>query len=361
MVDEKVFGIGLIVSIILILIYRFERRVVGICLVVIIILGLFYRYEKFTSPRGLIGGVLPILRVGTNIRPVINTPIEDLRVGLKKFKDFSIPEFLCYNFYILPTAQDQGNNCGSCWAFVVSGLLGDRISIHKDKRVAMSAQHLLQCYDYPNGCDGETPERVFKWMENTRFKLTFNKLLPYREKHSKTIKQSCPDPPLVGIDVLKGSLYRIVNKLNKDDELYNEKLRQNIKNMKLELVESGPFFATILVYDDLFKFVEESGPYVSNFKKFVGGHAIIVVGYCEASVDPRRGYSDGYWICKNSWGEYWPKGSPPYPGYFTIAMGLNMCGIESRCGGIDPNITLSDEVASTAYTNFREYAAEFEV
>ena len=336
-----------------------DRRVFGLVLLLMAILILLYRSERFTAPRGIVGGILPILRGMNKKKPIINTPIEDLRSQLKKFKDMEIPEFLCYNFDILPLPQNQGKDCGACWAFVVSGLLGDRISIHKNKRVAMSAQHLLQCYDYPNGCAGDTPENVFKWMEDSGFKLTFDKLLPYKEMYTDKIVKGCPKPALVGIDVLKGSLYRIVNKLDEDD-VNEADLVQNIVNMKSELIESGPFFATILVYDDLFNFVEDSGPYVSNEEKFVGGHAITVVGYCDALVDPRPGYKDGYWICKNSWGEQWPKGSPPYPGYFSIAMGLNMCGIESRCGGIDPNITLTNQISSTTYTNFRKYAAEFE-
>ena len=112
-------------------------------------------------------------------------------------------------------------------------------------------------------------------------------------------------------------------------------------------------------YDDFYNFVEDA-PYVSNFLKFVGGHAITVVGYVEPLVDPRPGYNDGYWICRNSWGTTWPKGSPPHPGYFTIAMGINMCGIESRCGGIDPNISLEDIDPGSTYTSFTKYAAEYE-
>ena len=332
-----------------------NKKLIGCGIVVLCLLVLLNYSENF---RG-IAGVIPLMKEPSKTKPIVNTPIEDLRSRLKVFKDVAISEFLCYNFDILPPVKNQGKICGACWAFVASGLMGDRISIRKNKRIVMSAQHLLQCYDYPNGCDGDTPENVFEWMENTGFKLTFDRLLPYRQETSDTLSGGCPSPAPVGIDVLKGSLYRIVNSL--DVESPNEKdLVENIVNMKRELLESGPFFATILVYDDLYDFVETK-PYVSNFLNFVGGHAITVVGYCDPYVDPRPGYSDGYWICKNSWGDTWPKGSPPSPGYFTIKMGDDMCGIEARCGGIDPNITLSDiEESTTYYTTFAKYAAEFE-
>jgi hypothetical protein len=335
-----------------------NRRVIVCGIVILLLIILFVCMYNSEGFRGIAGGLIPLVKQPSKKKPIVNTPIEDLRSRLKVFKDFVVPEFLCYNFDILSTVENQGKICGSCWAFVVSGVMGDRISIHKNKRFDMSSQHLLQCYNYPDGCDGDTPENVFEWMEATGFKLTFNRILPYRQSGDDMLSGGCPSPPPVGIDVKQNSLYRIVNTLDAEEPNQVD-LLENIKNMKIELLESGPFFATIIVYDDFYNFVEDA-PYVSNFLKFVGGHAITVVGYVDPLVDPRPGYNDGYWICRNSWGTTWPKGSPPHPGYFTIAMGINMCGIESRCGGIDPNISLEDIDPGSTYTSFTKYAAEYE-
>ena len=73
--------------------------------------------------RGIAGGVIPLVKQPSKKKPIVNTPIEDLRSRLKVFKDVAIPEFLCYNFDILSTVEDQGKICGSCWAFVVSGVM----------------------------------------------------------------------------------------------------------------------------------------------------------------------------------------------------------------------------------------------
>tara|TARA_B110000285_G_C15090770_1_gene598946 strand:- start:552 stop:1502 length:951 start_codon:yes stop_codon:yes gene_type:complete len=309
-------------------------------------------------------GILPVYTEVTKKKPIINTPILDIRASMKEFDYKALPAFFCYNFDVLTPVRNQGSVCGSCWAFVTAGIISDKISIYKNKPVIMSPQGLIECYDPENACKGAAPEDVFEWMEETNYKLPFEFQLKYKQLRSSKIKDKCPTLP--GINVQPGSLHRLTDILpikafiqgGTATQEQKDTLSKNILNMKTELVESGPFFATLIVYKDLLTHTP-SKPYSSNFLGLPeGGHAIEIVGYCDKGEDPRDGFNAGYWICKNTWGSLWPTKSKT-PGYFTVVQGVNMCGIESRCGTINPNITMGKLDDDVAYTNFTKYAAEY--
>lgn len=315
-------------------------------------------------------GLTPVPVNPTKKKPIVNTPILDVRASMKEFKYEALPDFFCYNFDVLTPVRDQGSVCGSCWAFVTAGIISDKISIYKNRPVVMSPQGLLECYgDSKNACEGSAPEDVFEWMEKTNYKLPFEFDLRYKQLRSSNVRDKCPNLP--GINVQPGSLHRLTDslpikafiegsrvKINKATQEEKDTLNQNILNMKTELVQSGPFFATIIMYEDLLSYTPQK-VYASNFSGLpVGGHAVEIVGYCDQGVDPRDGFNDGYWICKNTWGPLWPARSE-IPGYFAVLKGANMCGIESRCGTINPNITMGKLNPDVAYTNFTKYAAEY--
>lgn len=309
-------------------------------------------------------GVIPLQTEYKKPEPIVNTPIEDIRAKMKAFdNDIDIPNFLCYKFDVITPVRNQGSVCGTCWAFVVAEIIGDRISVQKNRPIILSPQGLIQCFDFPKGCQGASPERVFEWMEKTNYKLPFEFDLPYRQERSSTMSGICPN--LRGVNIKENSIARLTDPLpdhvfvkNTASEQEKKTLSNNIQNMKKELILEGPFFATIKVYDDLLSHIDDK-PYFSNFKgTVVGGHAIEIVGYCEPGVDLRKNFEKGYWICKNTWGVTWPPKSKT-PGYFTIAMGVNMCGVESRCASVEPDIDIKPLQGDVAYTNWKKYAAEF--
>ena len=104
----------------------------------------------------------------------------------------------------------------------------------------------------------------------------------------------------------------------------------------MQLLEYGPFFGSIGVYQDFFNFKGDR-VYVKGSDVFVGGHAIEIVGWCDKGVDLRENFQDGYWVCKNSWSKDWATGYD-FAGYFAIKMGSNECGIESRSGAAETNV-----------------------
>ena len=69
--------------------------------------------------------------------------------------------------------------------------------------------------------------------------------------------------------------------------------------MKMQLYTQGPFVGSISIYRDFLNFKGDS-VYKKNSNDFIGGHAIEIIGWCNPGIDLRKGFEDGYWICKNN-------------------------------------------------------------
>lgn len=252
---------------------------------------------------------------------IVNVPLTPFRAPLKRLAPVAVP-YSIYHKSVTPV-RDQGD-CGACWAFVVCDTLSDRSYIRsRDKfRVTLSPQHLINCFD-PEGCDGGSPEECVIWMANSKFRLATAKQIPYKVSDgSKSGISQCESIGLIGIG--DNSVVSLVEFIP-EDGYDKDTLQANIINMKRELATGGPIYTAITVYDDLFGFTG-NGVYERDPKSHViGGHAVEIVGYS----------GDNYWICKNSWGTKWPRNSKS-PGIFKVKMGVNMCGIESRCGTAEP-------------------------
>jgi len=327
--------------------------IISICITVLLVLCCLKSYENYIIRNGMIFLNL----TSSQKKKIASTPLEELKSRMfLNDQTTNTPAFFCYNFHILSPVQNQGSSCGSCWAFVTTGLISDRVSINTNRFLILSAQQLLQCYDYPYGCEGASPEKVFQWMEKKKIKLQTNEQIRYLQFNTNKIPNKC-SYKLEGISVKANYVYRIVDFIE-EKNINLSILSKNIKNMKRELIKNGPFFATIRVYDNFFSFVENA-PYNASSGYYVGGHAIIIVGYSDPGQDPRKGYKGGYWICRNSWGTGWPKGNPIYPGYFTVAMGKNICGIESRCGAVEPDVIRSKNNSNIIFDRFSQFASKF--
>jgi len=200
----------------------------------------------------------------------------------------------------------------------------------------LSVQQMLECFS-PQGCEGGSPEEACLWLEKTGTVLGTNRSNPFQQGNGSFVDGKCQvvhQGWRVGVE--KGTVRSLVEFI--PEEGYDEGiLNENILNMKRALMNNGPFYCAMTVYDDFFEY-DGLGVYVRHpGATEVGGHAIEVVGYCEKGVDTRKNFKKSYWICRNSWGKDWPLASAMV-GYFTIEMGVNMCGIESRCGMATPSV-----------------------
>ena len=238
-----------------------------------------------------------------------------------------LSDFLIYDPNRLPTVRDQGD-CGACWAFAICDILAINALIQTagGVRSSLSVQYLLGCYK-PHGCNGGSPEDAAMWILDNQRSLPLDVKVPYKQSKGGTVMQ-CPISSGVSIGVRDVfSIVQFIPETGYDEEV----LHNNIKRMKQSITVNGPIYAAMTVYDDLFEYDGSRVYEKSEAASIIGGHAISIIGYCDPWVDPREGFTNGYWICRNSWGLNWPTKSYT-KGYFTIKMGVNMCGIESRCG-----------------------------
>ena len=288
---------------------------------------------------------------------LFDVPLTPLKSPYKKLEiTKELPSFFLYKSKILTPLQLQGA-CGACWAFVTCKILSDRLSIMSNgiHRYNLSVQELLSCTNNKNGCYGGNPEDAFKWLEDHQFGLKPDFLIPYEQDKSLIISSVCPKNR-EGVSVKKNSIVSLT-KFVKEIDYDKDILEENIVNMKKALINGGPFYSAITIYDDFYTF-SGNGIYKSDKKNQLGGHAIEIIGYCDKDVDKRINYEgEGYWICRNTWSD-WPPGVENKKGYFNILMGSNECGIESRSCQADPEIkdfnifTITED---NIYTDFESF------
>lgn len=308
----------------------------------------------FRAPTSAIFSTISVLRPA-------NVPLTPFKSPLKIHNVLhdGLPDFLLYKTKFLSPVVDQGI-CGSCWAFSITNMLSDRISVTtggKFKKL-LSTQQLLGCYNPDEGCIGQSPEDALEWMSDRKYKLNTSTRYPYKQHSNSEIEEECIDSD--GVSVEPGTIKSLVTFI--EEEEYDPfLLKENIRNMKTELYQNGPFFAAITVYDDFYQY-NGKGVYKHDVNaEVVGGHAIEVIGYCNAGVDTRKNLLDsgeGYWICRNSWGSNWPIESNN-KGFFIIKMGTNESGIESRVAVADASLSLvgykGNNIAATRYVSFKNF------
>lgn len=284
---------------------------------------------------------------------ILNTPILPL---VSKVKNYSMTPTMPHIYilnpkYLCPIRNQK--ECGACWAFVIASMLSDDITIRIYKfGKNLNVQELLTCYPKSNGCEGAAPEDVLIWLEKTQFKINIG------DEYSALDQGYCEKMADTGISVKKNSVVSLCTYLEDENvNKINKVLEQNIFNMKNHIYNYGPIFSTLTIYSDFLDF-PGNVPYQKNSNSFLGGHAIEIIGWCDAGVDIRKGYKDGYWVCKNSWGKTWAP-RYDYPGYFAIRMGHNECGVESRTGGAQPNVEYlirnKNELGKLVFTTYKDY------
>jgi hypothetical protein len=333
-----------------------------ILLLLVLVLG-FGLYYIFLSKERYVTLHFPFFRINRRRRELpAKTSLKPFILPLKKYPPEKKLPFIKYKNERLVPIGNQGV-CGSCWAFAIADTVADRTVIFTEGRLRkrLSVQNILSCIDFPNGCDGGELDTTCLILAEKRIPLVLESKLPYEQLNTNAIETKCIEK-MNGIFINKDSVRSIVEYQN--EQIYDEEIvAQNVENMKYELMHGGPFFCALTVYSDLYDYTGDSVYSKSDEASFVGGHAIEIVGYCEKGYDPRTGFNHtGYWICRNSWGENWPLSRSVYgEGYFTVKMGVNECGIESRCGVADPDIpnkSTDKDLRKIRFESFKQFIEE---
>jgi len=197
--------------------------------------------------------------------------------------------------------RDQGH-CGSCWAFSMSGAEELQLLIKKPEvygkpgaEAQRSVQALVSCDTKMKGCNGGSLNASYL----VETGLPAESLYPYRSGDGTN--KACGE-----------------GAADEDWKAKTEKISDwgavewTVDSMKKALAQYGPIPSSMMVFED-FKYYK-SGVYTQTpGSKFLGGHAILVVGYDDA---------DQSFIVKNSWSTGWGE-----KGYFKIGYSEIGCNL----------------------------------
>jgi hypothetical protein len=163
----------------------------------------------------------------------------------------------------------------------------------------LSESHLFFCSG--NKCNvGSKYEDILEYAKN--YGVTTEEYFPYEEK---TFDKCCP----------KEGWTTTLTFIKDYQEISSS-------DIQYAIYTNGPVLTGIKVYEDLFYY--KSGVYRHAFGRFVGYHAILIVGYGveeESGLLGKLGLTTKYYIVKNSWSTNWGDN-----GFFKIKEGE--CGMD---------------------------------
>ncbi|KAI3741648.1 hypothetical protein L1987_59322 [Smallanthus sonchifolius] len=180
---------------------------------------------------------------------------------------------------VVTPIKDQGQ-CGSCWAFSVTGAIEGAHALATGELISLSEQELVDCDSNDYGCDGGNMDSAFKWIiKNGGLNSEDN--YPYTSTNGRTGK--C-DKTKSATSVVSIDSYVEVD-TNEDSVLCA------VTKQPITIGICGSAYDFQLYTGGIYDGQCSSSLYSLD-------HAVLIVGY---------GSEDGedYWIVKNEWGTYW--------------------------------------------------------
>jgi C1A family cysteine protease len=181
---------------------------------------------------------------------------------------------------VVTSIKNQGQ-CGSCWAFAMIACVE---IVNDGGSLDLSEQYLVSCCTSSSGCNGGYIASVADWVKSKGGVFT-ESVYPYTSGSGQT--GTC---------------------LSKTGTKYNiggHSACGNDSQIKNALNSGKPVNTGMKVYRDFQSY--KSGIYKYTTGEYLGGHAVVIVGYDD---------NNQCWIIKNSWGKSWGE-----QGYFRMAYG----------------------------------------
>ena len=238
--------------------------------------------------------------------------------------------------------------CGDCWAWSATQTFESYSCIKGTlNNIELSKEDTAECCNdalcgYSQSCTAGTPFAALTWMAHRGVVTggSFNSsigckpysLAPCKVTHNpNTPLPAChePHPPPTLTCQTKCENPNYTKSYVEDKFLGGGGLQANGLSYRDDnnthamqyMLENGPIAATFSVMEDFPTY--KGGIYKHTTGKFLGGHAITIVGWGVGE------NNTAYWTVKNSWSEFWGE-----KGYFRIQRGVNMVGIESQLSGL---------------------------
>eukprot|EP00948_MAST-09A_sp_MAST-9A-sp1_P000174 g174.t1 len=200
--------------------------------------------------------------------------------------------------------KNQGS-CGSCWAFSTTGSIEGAYFISTKSLRSLSEQQLVDCSTSNNGCGGGSFQNAMQYV------IRNNGLDSEEEYSYKGFQLPC------WVNATKRHVANISG---------FQSVPANNEAQMIAAVQRGPVSVAIEADQNIFQ--SYSTGVISNVSCGTKlDHGVLIVGFTET-----------YWIVKNSWGSAWGE-----DGYVKIARGESKSGI---CGiledGVYPIVSSSE-------------------
>ena len=223
------------------------------------------------------------------------------------------------------TSVKYQGNCGSCWIFAALGALEAQINIDNNNPtidVDLSEQYVLSCLPKAAGingygCTGGWAENAYEYIISTDEDGNYINGVPvetcmtYQASDQIGCEEKCSD----WLD----NIYSVNDYTVYDFD--DESQDYSIESLKYILMTEGPLAVYLFVTTE-FKDFWRNNNNPNDYYQYDGNydymnHAVVLVGWHD---DPTIS-NGGYWICKNSWGDWWG-----YNGYFNLEYGALCMG-----------------------------------
>ena len=179
---------------------------------------------------------------------------------------------------------NQNRKCDGSYAISLTQTLAERECIvsKEHKLKPLSAQELLSCDKFNNGCRGGTMNLALDYL--VKHGVANEDCLPYKGSNDVKCEQMCANPEKVKL----GNYCIIIGE----------------DNIKREIVKNGPVVSVMQIYSDFLNY--KSGVYIKgdDVPRFSGYMAVKIIGWGEG--DEIEGETkQGYWLVQPAWGEDW--------------------------------------------------------
>jgi len=194
--------------------------------------------------------------------------------------------------------KNQGQ-CGSCWAFSVTGNVEGAYAVKHGELLNLSEQELVDCDKRDNGCNGGLPENAYKTL------LEIGGLETEADYGYDGKDEKC-----------KFNRTKVAARVSGGVEI-----GQNETQMAQWLVKNGPISVGLNANAMQFYRGGVSHPFKFLCDPTGIDHGVLIVGFGEHDY-PVFDKKMPFWTIKNSWGTGWGEA-----GYYRLYRGDGSCGI----------------------------------
>ena len=225
----------------------------------------------------------------------------EIPLAVAEIPDVDLPPKFDWRDYKAVTPVKDQRQCGSCWAFSVTGNVEGQYAIKHGQLLSLSEQELVDCDTMDEGCGGGEMENAYRMIEKLGG-LELENDYPYDARN-----EQCH----FAKDKAKVQVVSAVN------------ITSNETEMAQWLVKNGPISIAINANAMQFYIGGVSHPFHFLCNPEDLDHGVLIVGY--ATKHDRLFHRElPYWIIKNSWGPKWGE-----QGYYRVYRGDGTCGLNT--------------------------------